>query len=134
MEILPPKKIIIGEIPGKGLGVIATEKIFKDEIIENSPLIILGEKDSQFISSRDKSDTLYYYYLQQPELSRNCIMLGYASIYNHSSDPNAEIDFNQDSKMKQMLFRAIKDIEAGEEITWDYCFDNEVVEFIPDAQ
>jgi SET domain-containing protein len=133
MEIFPPKKIKIAEVSKKGRGVIATDRILKNEIIETAPLIILGEKDSKFISSCDKSDTLYHYYLQQPELNRNCVMLGYASIYNHSSDPNAEIDFDDDSEDKHMIFRAIKDIEAGEEITWDYCFDNGMVEFLPDA-
>jgi SET domain-containing protein len=134
MELLPPKKIKIVEIEGKGMGVVATDKISKGEIIEYAPLIILREKDSQFIDSRDKSDTLYHYFLHQFDLKRNCIMLGYASIYNHSADPNAEIDYEPDPKLKYMVFRAIKDIEVNEEITWDYCFDNDLVEFLPDAQ
>lgn len=131
MDILPPKKIKIAEIKGKGRGVVATEKIIKGEIIEHCPLIILGEKDSQFLKDKKKSDTLYYYYLQQPDLKRNAIMLGYASLYNHNSDPNSEIDYSDNPKDTYMFFRAIKDIEVGEEITWDYYFDNDLVEFLP---
>jgi len=130
MDILPPKKIKIVKIKNKGRGVVATEKILKNEIIEYCPLIILGKNDSQFIKTKGKSDTLYYYYLQQPELKRNSIMLGYASLYNHSSDPNSEIDYKDNYKITHIIFRAIKDIEAGEEITWDYCFDDDRVEFL----
>jgi len=130
MEILPPRKIKITEIVNKGRGVIATEKIFKNEIIECCPLIILREKDNQFIKTKDESDTLYHYYLEQPDLKRNSIMLGYASLYNHSFDPNSEVDYEDDPGHTYIIFRAIKDIEAGEEITWDYNFDDDLVEFL----
>ena len=112
----------------------AAEKIFKDEIIEYCPLIILRPKDSAFIKNKSESDTLYYYYLQQPDLKRNCIMLGYGSLYNHSSDPNSEIDYEIDPKITHIIFRAIKDIEVGQEITWDYNFDNGIIEFLPSEQ
>lgn len=131
MDISPPKKIKIIEIKNRNRGAVATEKIFKNEIIEYCPLIIIGKKDSQFIKSKSKSDILYYYYLQQHDLKRDSIMLGYASLYNHSSDPNCEIDYDDDPKIKHVIFRAIKEIEAGEEITWDYNFDNDKVEFLP---
>ena len=131
MEISPPKKIKIIEIKKRNRSVVATEKIFKNEIIECCHLIIMGKKDSQFIKDKSKSDILYYYYLQQPDLKRNSIMLGYASLYNHSPDPNCEIDYEDDPKVTHIIFRAIKDIEVGEEITWDYNFDNDKVEFLP---
>ena len=134
MDILPPRKIKIIETKNKGRGVVATDEIFKNEIIEYCPLIILSDKDSQFIKTKSESDTLYYYYLQQPDLKRNCIMLGYASLYNHSFDPNSEIDYENDPKIMHLIFRAIKNIEAGEEITWNYCFDNDIVELLPTKQ
>ena len=132
MDILPPRKIKISEIEGKGLGVIATDKIKAGEIIETCPLIILGEQDSQFIG--EKSDTLRHYHLYQQKFNRNCIMLGYASLYNHSFEPNSDIEYENDHKAKILIFRAIKDIGVGEEITWDYNFDNNIVEFMPANQ
>ncbi len=129
--IYPPKKIKISEIENKGRGVVATKKIFKDEIIEYCPIVILGGKDNAFIKNKKKSDTLYYYYLQQPDLKRNSIILGYGSLYNHSSDPNSEIDYPDDPKMSYMTITAIKNIEAGDEIIWDYWFDDDIVEFLP---
>lgn len=134
MEILPPKKIKITEIKNKGRGVVATKKILKNEIIEIFPLVILRPQDNRFIKNKSTSDTLYYYYLQQPEFKRDSIMLGYASLYNHSSDPNAELDYPNTPKKNHAFFRAIKNIKAGEEITWDYNFDDGIVEFLPTRQ
>ncbi|MDO8505902.1 MAG: SET domain-containing protein-lysine N-methyltransferase [bacterium] len=131
MDIHPPKKIKISEIENKGRGVVATEKILKNEIIEYCPILLLRKKDSTFIKNKNKNDTLYYYYLQQPDLKRDVIMLGYASLYNHSSDPNCEVDYPADPKMNYIFFRAIKNIKAGEEIIWDYNFDDDLVEFLP---
>jgi len=130
MDILPPKKIKIIETTEKGRCVVATEKIFKDEIIEYCPLVVIGKKDSEFIKDKKNSEVLYYYYLQQPELQRDVIILGYGSLYNHSSTPNAEIDFDDNSEDKYIIYRALNDIEIGEEITWDYDFDNDIVEFL----
>ncbi|MBU1445699.1 SET domain-containing protein-lysine N-methyltransferase [Patescibacteria group bacterium] len=129
MEIFPPQKIKITAVENKGRGVIATEKIFKDEIIEYCPLIILKEKDSKFAAS--ESDTIAYYYLHQLKFKRDCVMLGYASLYNHSFDPNADVEYENDPKIDYLIFRAIKDIDAGEEITWNYNFDDNVVDFLP---
>ncbi|MDO8505901.1 MAG: SET domain-containing protein-lysine N-methyltransferase [bacterium] len=131
MDIYPPKKIKITKIKNKGRGVVATEKILKDEVIEYFPLLILREKDSVFIGNKKRSDTLYHYYLLQPEFKRDTILLGYGSLYNHSSDPNCEIDYPNNPKMEHAFFRAIKDIEAGEEITFNYNFDDDLVEFLP---
>ncbi|OIO61417.1 MAG: hypothetical protein AUJ47_09625 [Candidatus Marinimicrobia bacterium CG1_02_48_14] len=132
MDLHPPKKIKICEIKDKGRGVISTENIAQGEIIETCPLIILGEQDSQFIG--EKSDTLRHYHLYQQKFNRNCIMLGYASLYNHSFEPNSDIEYENDPKAKILIFRAIKDIGVGEEITWDYNFDNNIVEFMPANQ
>ena len=45
------------------------------------------------------------------------IALGYGSLYNHSYRPNAK--FYSEGSLTQ-VFYAIRDIDAGEEITVDY--------------
>jgi len=52
MDILPPQKIKISEIEGKGLGVIATDKIKAGEIIETCPIIFLSNEDADYIKNR----------------------------------------------------------------------------------
>jgi len=45
------------------------------------------------------------------------LALGYGSLYNHSYAPNARYD---DEGQRTKIFTALRDIEAGEEITVNY--------------
>ena len=128
MEIYPPKKIKLVDIQGKGRGVIATQDIKKDEIIEYCPIIFLSDKEVDFLEN--KSDILKFYYLWQCTINKHCLMLGYGSLYNHSLNPNADIDYNTEKSENHLLFQAIKDIKAGEEIVYDYEFENNKEEFL----
>lgn len=126
MEIFPPKKIKIAPSKGKGRGVFATEDIAKGEIIEYCPIIFLSDKEVEFFEN-EKSNILQFYYLWQYEIEKYCIMLGYGSIYNHSRDPNADIDYDLKEIKDYLIVEAIKDIKNGEEIVFDY-FDGELSE------
>jgi SET domain-containing protein len=128
MEILPPKKIKLTEIEGKGRGIIALEDIKKGEIIEICPLIPMQDEEAEFFEK--KETVLNFYYLQQPEFKKNCLMLGYGSIYNHSKEPNAEIDYDTNELKDYLFFKALKNIKAGEEIVYDYQFDNNKEKFL----
>ena len=46
------------------------------------------------------------------------IALGFGSLYNHSKKPNAEWEIKKSSHT--IVFRAIKNIRKGKEITIDY--------------
>jgi len=128
MEIIPPSKVKIVEVEGKGRGVVAVEKIKKGEIIETCPIIEISEKEKQFVESQ--SDVLKYYYLIQEDLKRCCIMLGYGSVYNHSQNPNADIDYPDEKSEKYLQFVALRDIKPGEEIVYDYEFDDNKTDFL----
>lgn len=128
MEILPPTKIKIVEIAGKGRGVVATKKIRKGEIIETCPIMEISETEKKFIEK--DSDIIKFYYLIQEDLKRCCLMLGYGSIYNHSENPNADIDYEEDKSQKYLRFIALKDIKPGEEVVYDYEFENNKEEFL----
>lgn len=128
MEIFPPRKIKIAEIKGKGKGVVATENIEKDEIIEFCPIIFISEKEASFFEK--EGTILKFYWLLQPETKKSCLMLGYGSLYNHSKNPNAEVDYDINELKDYLFFRALKKIEAGEEIVFDYQFDDDKEEFL----
>jgi len=130
MEIIPPTKIKIVEVTGKGFGVVATQKINKDEIIETCPIVVLSQKECDFIEKEGNNVILNYYYLFQEDLKRCCIMLGWGSIYNHSLTPNADIDYPDEKSERYLQFKALRDIEAGEEIEFNYEFDNNVSDFL----
>ena len=113
-----PLKVAYTKIAGKGRGVVATAAIAAGETAERSPVLPLSLKDSE-------CPGLYDYGLawtenfDEPEPGRECcIGLGYLSLYNHSSAPNAVIEHHYDTREISVI--AIRDIAAGEEITYDY--------------
>ena len=100
-------------VPGKGRGVFARQGIRKGTIIEHVPVIIVplakvvGGKANPFLSS----------YCFVRTRSAYAVALGYGSLYNHSYTPNARY---RDGRNDTMFFRALRDIEADEEITVNY--------------
>lgn len=128
MEIFPPEKIKIVDVKGKGRGVVATKDIKKDEVIEICPIIFISDKEVDFI--KNSSEILKYYYLWQYAINKYCLMLGYGSIYNHSQVPNADVDYNTKNPENYLIFEALKDIKAGDEILIDYEFDDNKEDFL----
>ena len=107
MIITSTNKIIVRSSSIHGLGVFAKEPIAKKELIEECPVI--------FVSEQDK---LRDYAFNWKINDKACIVAGYGCFYNHSDKCNAtyEGDFGRET----MRFTAIKDIEAGDEITVFY--------------
>jgi uncharacterized protein len=127
MEISPPRKIKIINIEGKGRGVVATSKIFSGEIIEVCPLLILSDIDAGHVTS--ESNYLKFYALELVGINKQVLHLGYGLMYNHSLNPNSEIQYQPGDDF--LVFRALVDIEPGQEITYDYQFDDNRTEFLP---
>jgi uncharacterized protein len=98
----------------KGRGVFALRNFKKGEIIESCPVINITPKERKIV---EKTIFNYYIYPWRSTLSGS-LVLGYGSIYNHSFSPNA--DWKQNFKTNSMVYRAIKQIKKGEEITVNY--------------
>ena len=105
MEITPPKKIKVTNVAGKGRGIIATEHIKKGEIIEYCPIVFLHDKEAEFFEADDTP--LSFYYLTQTAFNKHTFMLGYGALYNHSKDPNADIDYDTKDLQNYIIFEAI---------------------------
>ncbi len=106
----PPPSIEVRESAHHGLGVHARAPIAEGELIERAPVVLLSPQEAAAC----------------PTVGRNCFVwsdtevaltMGYGSFYNHSYEPNAEYD---DVRGPAKLFRALRDIQAGEEITVNY--------------
>lgn len=104
----------IRRITGKGLGVFATEEIKKGTIIERAPVLPLTPTER---GHAEKTILNHYVYPWRSTRSA-AVAFGYGSIYNHSFSPNA--DWKQDFRRTQMVYTALRDIAAGEEITVNY--------------
>ena len=108
-EIRPPTSVRIGDSP-HGRGVIATQRIAKGETIEVCPVLNLGEGDA--------SGMLNDYVMSLGDDTEGvALLLGYGSLYNHSTEPNAEYFLETEDAYS---FVAVRDIEEGEEITISY--------------
>ena len=59
-----------------------------------------------------------YYYEWGEDCEQGAIALGYGSLYNHSYEPNARFEFHEDQDCLEFI--ALREIEAGEEITINY--------------
>ncbi|MES2176785.1 MAG: SET domain-containing protein-lysine N-methyltransferase [Gemmatimonadota bacterium] len=105
-------------IPGKGRGVVALRDVAAGTEVERSPVIIVPADD---LIDRSPLHTQFDQYLlywgDEPgqELAMGC---GLLMIYNHSDEPNVE--FVNGPEPYSMSVIALRDIGAGEELTYDY--------------
>lgn len=119
------KKIELGISPKlKIRGILASANILKGEIIEKCPLILIDINEEEHLENTKLRE---YYFIFNKKY--HCIVLGYGSLYNHSFTPNAEI--YRDFKNKLIVFKAVKNIRKGEEITYKY-MDREELEKYPE--
>jgi len=98
-----------------GYGVFASDFIEEGEVIEYCPFITVEDDDV------DDSAFLQDYLFGSPftDDERVIAPLGYAMLYNHSDDPNAEWYADSDNN-DLIAFVALRDIESGEEILHSY--------------
>jgi SET domain-containing protein len=99
----------------KGRGVYCLNPIKTGDKIEVCPVIVIPEEDLKVIHNTALHD---YYFLWGENQKSGAIALGFGSLYNHSSKPNAKFDF--DYINETIDFECIRNIEVGEEITIDY--------------
>lgn len=103
----------IKDTPYKGRGVFAKQRILKGTLIEEAPVIEIPPAEVDFI----KSTQLFNYFFRWPQKGA-AIALGYASLYNHSYDPNTR--YIKRIGHKTIVFYAIRHIDEGEELTINY--------------
>src|SRR5690606_559653 len=87
--------------------------IAEGEEIERVPVLVLPEEE---VCGGDDASKLgdYCFYWSPGKVA---LALGYGSLYNHSYTPNATyLDLPNQTK----LFRALRDIPPGEEVTINY--------------
>lgn len=113
MQRIPSLYITESDIHGRG--VFTSSEIAEGSLLEICPVIIIPELELDTIHSTVLHD--YYYYWGEEE-KEGCIVLGFGSVYNHSSMPNAECVPDYDNGT--FSYFAIKNIEAGDEIMVNY--------------
>ena len=107
-------QIAVKKLPKKGRGVFALKGFKEGEIVEKCPVINVTPTERKHC---EKTILANYIYPWRSTRSGS-IVLGYGSLYNHSFSPNA--DWKQNFKSEMMVYRALRDIKKGEEITVNY--------------
>ncbi len=104
--------IYVRRIKGKGRGVFARAPIRKGTVIEHVPVLVVPIKN--LVGGLENPTLRKYFYIWGK--GTVAISLGYGSLYNHSYAPNAEYEHST----RSMIYRALRNIKKGEEITINY--------------
>lgn len=107
--------IFIGNCLNKGRGVFARRKINGGELIESAPVLLVPSDECSYLKNTILEN---YCFRCGPNQEHAAIAMGYGSLYNHSYTPNAVYEVKDEEMAVQ--FRALKEIQAGEEITVNY--------------
>ncbi len=96
-------------------GVFCATFIPEGSIIEICPVLFIPESDMENLK---KTVLFDYYFMWGEDEKSGALALGYGSIYNHDYHPNAR--YYVDFEALTLEIYAIRDIDAGEEITFNY--------------
>lgn len=96
-----------------GRGVFAARRFRTGEIIDRCPVITVSARDRDVLDGTVVGSYLY------ERGGGAAIALGLGSLLNHSFEPNAACELVDGEDMA--VFRALRAIEAGEEVTILYC-------------
>jgi SET domain-containing protein len=105
--------VYVKKVKGKGRGVFALKPIRKGTVIEKVPKMLLSPE--MIVDGMQNPHLAKIYFIHDAKTL--CVCLGYGSIYNHSYKPNA---IYEDGPSATMIFKAIRNIEADEEICINY--------------
>ena len=109
---------------GKGRGVVAERDIVAGELVERAPVLIVPEADRTGVDRTNLGNYIFMWehdtvaedlYAQK---GRAAVVLGFASLLNHASDPNCDFVRYIDALALDLV--AVRDIRVGEELTIDY--------------
>jgi hypothetical protein len=107
--------LFIAESVNRGRGVFTSESIASGTMIENSPVIVMSQKERELLDQTLLHD---YIFLWGPDEKECCVALGYLSVYNHDYKSNAEyvMDFSE----RNIRVVTVRHIKKGEEIFINY--------------
>lgn len=121
LERLAPLHII-SNTP-KGRGVFAGRTIRSGTIVETCPVLLLDPKEN---AEHIEKTALYHYTYNWPITNENgkplktqAVVFGLGSMFNHSTQ-NQNVGWQRDLSNQLVIYRALRDIQEGEELCISY--------------
>lgn len=108
---------VIKTYPEMGRGLEALHDLQTGEVLFTAELLILSPADTIKVNETD----LQYYTFKYND-TQDCLVLGDGEIFNHSDTPSIGyklIDWGAQGR-KVMVFYALRDVRAGEQLFIDY--------------
>ncbi|QJE72912.1 SET domain-containing protein [Aerophototrophica crusticola] len=112
-------RVAVRDLGPKGRGMVALLPIPRGLLIDSAPVLILPPEDRRRME--DSRVAHYWFYWDEGATDEDwsaAIALGPVSLCNHSEAPNSR--FEADLESCRIDLYALRDIQAGEEITFDY--------------
>ncbi|KAF2719512.1 SET domain-containing protein [Polychaeton citri CBS 116435] len=100
----------------KGRGVFATSPIAARIVLEISPVLILDQAENK---AHIEQTELYHYTYNWPLPGNDPLILGLGSMFNHSRREQ-NVVWQRDVQRQVIVYRAARDIAAGEELCISY--------------
>ena len=114
----PCNSIVAEAVARKGRGVFACEIIRSGDLVETAPTVELGHHDTDTLAATCLDD---YYFAHPANPDGGLMVLGLASLCNHSDRPNVRTAARRDDRIGWVIeLWALRDIAPGEEITRRY--------------
>ena len=108
-----PPGLRIATTAARGRGVFAARAFRRDEVIERAPVIVFPRSDVRALQGTLLDD--YWFWWDEVH---NAAALGCGSLYNHACPANAR--YHRELVARMLVFVAVRDIAAGDEITINY--------------
>ncbi len=121
-ELLSTQLLTVRVDPVKGRCVVAVERIAKGTRILADPVLVVPIAESEHTDQT----ILGRYVFEWNDDGDLCAVFGLGSLLNHGWEANVELVSNFADRT--MDFFALADIEAGEELVYDYGHDEDELE------
>lgn len=112
--------LFIASTSNMGRGVFTSQDIELGTVIEISPVIVMSKEERNLLDQTSLHDYIFEWGGEKdnPEANCCCMALGYVPVYNHTYQSNCE--YEMDFEEKQISVKAVRFINAGEELFINY--------------
>jgi uncharacterized protein len=101
--------------PIEGRGLFATRNLRRGTVVEVAPVLIVPSEQVDTVD-----ETVLRWYVFDWDGEAHAVVLGKASMCNHSDEPNAELFLDDAEQGPVAELTVIRPVRAGEELLLDY--------------